>query len=65
VAFDRELPGEGVADMRGFCRTLSEMGYDGPVTCEPFMTFEGMDREAVVDQVSRAMDSVMVADKHP
>ncbi len=33
----RCLPGEtGVIDLVGFLRTLREIGYDGPVTPEPF-----------------------------
>jgi len=33
----RRLPGEtGVIDLVGFLRTLREIGYDGPVTPEPF-----------------------------
>lgn len=33
----RGLPGEtGVIDIRGFLRALQAMGYDGPVTPEPF-----------------------------
>jgi sugar phosphate isomerase/epimerase len=59
VAFERELPGNGVADLRGFCRTLAKMGYDGSVTCEPFQTFEGMTCDEALAQVSEAMDSVM------
>ncbi len=59
VAFERELPGEGVADLRGFCRTLAEMGYAGPVTCEPFKAFTGMTCDEALACVSQAMDSVM------
>ena len=34
---DRRLPTEsGVIDLAGFMRGLDAMGYDGPVTCEPF-----------------------------
>jgi sugar phosphate isomerase/epimerase len=33
----RALPGEtGVLDIRGFLQALAEIGYDGPVTAEPF-----------------------------
>jgi sugar phosphate isomerase/epimerase len=59
VAFERELPGNGVADLKGFCRALAEMGYDGSVTCEPFQAFEGMTRDEALEHVSQAMDSVM------
>lgn len=60
VAFERELPGEGVADLRGFCRTLADMGYAGPVTCEPFKTFADMTSAEALDQVSLAMKAVML-----
>ncbi len=34
---DRRLPTEtGVIDLAGFMQRLDAMGYDGPVTCEPF-----------------------------
>jgi predicted xylose isomerase-like sugar epimerase len=33
----RALPGEtGVIDIAGFLQTLQKIGYDGPVTPEPF-----------------------------
>ena len=33
----RALPGEtGVLDLAGFLQALREIGYDGPVTAEPF-----------------------------
>ena len=33
----REMPGAtGVIDIAGFLRALKEIGYDGPVTPEPF-----------------------------
>jgi sugar phosphate isomerase/epimerase len=33
----RALPGEtGVIDLSGFLKALKEIGYDGPVVCEPF-----------------------------
>ncbi|MBN8215593.1 MAG: sugar phosphate isomerase/epimerase [Spirochaetes bacterium] len=43
VAFERALPGEGVADLAGFCDALKKTGFDGPVSCEPFWKpFESM-----------------------
>jgi len=34
---DRRLPTEtGVIDLTGFMQRLAALGYDGPVTCEPF-----------------------------
>ena len=36
TVFERELPGEsGLVDIGEFLRTLSELGYDGPITAEP------------------------------
>jgi sugar phosphate isomerase/epimerase len=32
----RELPGNGVIDLKGFFGALRKIGYDGPVTVEPF-----------------------------
>jgi sugar phosphate isomerase/epimerase len=32
----RELPGTGVIDLKGFLGALKKIGYDGPVTVEPF-----------------------------
>ena len=32
----RELPGSGVIDLKGFLGALKKIGYDGPVTVEPF-----------------------------
>ena len=35
--YDRRLPTEsGVIDLAGFMQRLDALGYDGPVTCEPF-----------------------------
>jgi len=32
----RELPGTGVIDLKGFLGALRKIGYDGPITVEPF-----------------------------
>lgn len=32
----RELPGSGVIDLKGFLGALKKIGYDGPITVEPF-----------------------------
>jgi len=56
----RRLPGEtGVIDITGFLRTLKEIGYDGPVTPEPFdKSVKEMPREEAVNKTGRAMDKV-------
>lgn len=60
IAFERELPGQGVADLRGFCNAVRSTGYDGPVTCEPFhKEFEDMPPDSVAACVSSSMDSVL------
>ncbi len=57
----RELPGEtGVIDIAGFLGTLREIGYDGPVTPEPFKK-ELQDLpsdEARLTTVAGAMDRI-------
>ena len=67
VAFDqvmdnvRHLPLEtGVLDLPGFMRTLAAMGYDGPVTTEPFNArlnaVAARNPTAAAREVSAAMD---------
>jgi sugar phosphate isomerase/epimerase len=57
----RDLPGAtGVIDIAGFLRALKEIGYDGPVTPEPFKK-ELKDLpgdEARLKTVGKAMDAV-------
>lgn len=57
----RHLPLEtGVLDLAGFMRTLKGIGYDGPVTTEPFNArineIAGRDAKAAATEVSAAMD---------
>ncbi len=57
----RHLPPEtGVLDLAGFLRTLAGIGYDGPVTTEPFNarlnTIAARDPTAAAREVSGAMD---------
>ena len=57
----RQLPLEtGVLDLPGFMRTLATMGYDGPVTTEPFNArlnaIAARDPGAAAAEVSAAMD---------
>jgi sugar phosphate isomerase/epimerase len=55
----RELPGTGVIDLKGFFAALRKIGYDGPVTVEPFN--EPLKKMSLVDAVkttSAAMDKV-------
>ena len=59
----RCLPLEtGVLDLPGFMRILSAMGYDGPVTTEPFNArlnaIAGQDPTAAAREVSAAMDAL-------
>jgi len=60
VAFERALPGEtGVIDLAGFGRTLRGIGYDGPVTCEPFVKLADLSPDAAAAKVSAALDAVI------
>lgn len=55
----RELPGTGVIDLKGFFGALKKIGYDGPVTVEPFN--EPLKKMSLVEAVkatSAAMDKV-------
>ena len=57
----RDLPGAtGVIDIAGFLRTLKEIGYDGPVTPEPFKKSltELPSDEARLKTVGAAMDKI-------
>jgi sugar phosphate isomerase/epimerase len=53
----RELPcATGVIDVKGFLGALIEMGYDGPVACEPFnQELRNMSPEQAVSTVASAM----------
>ncbi len=56
----RELPGTGVIDLKGFFGALRKIGYDGPVTVEPFnQPLRDMKREDAIKATSAAMDKVM------
>ncbi|HQY93557.1 sugar phosphate isomerase/epimerase family protein [Caldilinea sp.] len=62
----RCLPLEtGVIDLVGFMRKLAELGYDGPVTTEPFNQrlndLAADDPQAAAQQVSHAMDRLWQA----
>jgi sugar phosphate isomerase/epimerase len=56
----RALPGEtGVLDIAGFLQALEEIGYDGPVTVEPFSKrVREMDREAAVAATAESVRKV-------
>lgn len=56
----RRLPGEtGVIDVVGFLKTLRKIGYDGPVTPEPFdKSLKEMSQEEAVKKTGKAMDKV-------
>lgn len=56
VAFERAMPGEGVADLKGYCDALENIGYDGPLVCEPFQeSFKELDPETILERVSHSM----------
>jgi sugar phosphate isomerase/epimerase len=53
----RALPGEtGVLDIAGFLQALEEIGYDGPVTVEPFS--KRVREMATEDAVAATAESV-------
>jgi sugar phosphate isomerase/epimerase len=56
----RRLPGEtGVIDIPAFLSNLQQIGYSGPVMCEPFSErLKAMDDEEAVRETKSAMDSV-------
>ena len=56
----RELPGTGVIDLKGFFGALRKIGYDGPVTVEPFnQPLRDMKREDAVKATSASLDKTM------
>lgn len=56
----RALPGEtGVIDLQGFLEALREIGYDGPVTAEPFsQRLRELKPDAAVQETATAMNKV-------
>jgi sugar phosphate isomerase/epimerase len=56
----RRLPGEtGVIDIVGFLNVLKEIGYDGPVTPEPFeKTLKELPIEKAARKVGKALDQI-------
>jgi sugar phosphate isomerase/epimerase len=57
----RDLPGAtGVIDIAGFLRALQQIGYDGPITPEPFKKdlADLPNDEARLKTVGRAMDNI-------
>ena len=62
----RTLPMEtGVIDLPGFVRKLEDLGYDGPVTPEPFSQrledLAAVDPSAAAQEAARAMDALWEA----
>lgn len=57
----RELPGAtGVIDMATFLGGLKAVGYDGPITPEPFSAeLRDMDRDTAAQTIGAAMDKIM------
>ena len=56
----RDLPGAtGVIDIAGFLQVLQRIGYDGPVTPEPFVDLSGLPSDtARLERVGAAMDDI-------
>jgi len=56
----RRLPGEtGVIDIAGFLKALKQIGYDGPVTPEPFdKSLAEMPAQEAVRKVGESMDKI-------
>ena len=56
----RGLPGEtGVIDIAGFLGALQAMGYDGPITPEPFSTeLPAMSRDDAGRTIGKAMADI-------
>ena len=57
----RELPGAtGVIDLRGFMGALKEIGYDGPVSVEPFCErLKELSREERAQAVAKSLLAIM------
>lgn len=60
TAFERMLPGANTTssaiELAGFMGVMREIGYDGPVTCEPMVAgMKEMDDDEVVGMARRAM----------
>jgi sugar phosphate isomerase/epimerase len=56
----RELPGTGVIDLKGFFGALRKIGYDGPVTVEPFnQALKEMSREDAIKATAAALKKTM------
>jgi sugar phosphate isomerase/epimerase len=56
----RELPGTGVIDLKGFLGALRKIGYDGPLTVEPFnQPLREMSLADAVKSTSAALDKVL------
>jgi sugar phosphate isomerase/epimerase len=63
----RTLPGEtGVLDIQGFLNSLVQVGYDGPITAEPFsVRVREMSLEAAVEATAAAFSRVWPATDGP
>ena len=56
----RALPtATGVIDLKGFINALVHIGYDGPVTCEPFDdALRKMDNEPALKKTAAALNTL-------
>jgi sugar phosphate isomerase/epimerase len=61
VVGERELPGTtGVINITAFMRGLSQIGYQGPVTCEPMnAALKALSVDQAVAAVNAAMDKII------
>jgi sugar phosphate isomerase/epimerase len=60
LATERMLPGEGIANLRGFCAAVRATGYDGPATCEPFCkALNALPADVVAARVSASLGTVI------
>jgi len=59
----RRMPGEtGVIDIAGFLGAMAEIGYDGPVTAEPFVPkLRELPREEAARLTSESLDKIFAA----
>ena len=56
----RELPGTGVIDLKGFLGALKKIGYEGPITVEPFnQRLHEMSLTEAVKATSASLDKVL------
>jgi sugar phosphate isomerase/epimerase len=61
VAFERALPGQtGVIDLKAAGCALRRIGYDGPITCEPFCKLSDVPADQAAATLSAALDTILL-----